>query len=222
MVLIDAGTAGALIDRAALLLLALALGAVLARHLDSSIRLLALQGVVLAGAAAAVALAEGTTHALFAVLLTFAVKAVFVPAALGQALRASRIRHEVELVVPLKTALLLGIGLVLVAFYVVAPLGPLGEYRAANALPAAVAVLLLGLLSMLTRRKALCQVVGLVTMENGLYLVAIAATRGLPLAVELGIAVDVAVGVAIMTIFARQINHAFATTNTDRLRSLRG
>lgn len=220
--LIDEYTAGELLDRAALLLLAIAFVSVMVRRLDSSIRLLAAQGVVLALAATAVALAEGSVHAWFAVALTVSVKAVFVPAVLARALRGSRIRNEVEMVLPVKTALLLGIGLVLVAFYVVEPLGPLGAFRTANALPAAVSVLFLGLLNMLTRRKALCQIVGLVTMENGLYLIAIAATKGLPLAVELGIAVDLAVGVAIMSIFARQIHHAFDTTNTDRLRSLRG
>jgi hydrogenase-4 component E len=219
---IDLNVAGALIDRAALLLLAVAFAAVLARRVDNSIRLLALQGVVLAGAAVAVAFADGSAYAWIAVVLTITVKAAFVPAVLARALRESRIRHEVDLVVPLRSALLLGIGLILVAFYVAAPVGPLGDFQTANALPAAVAVLLLGMLNMLTRRKALCQVIGLVTMENGLYLIAIAATRGLPLAVELGIAVDLAVGVAIMTVLARQIHHAFATTNTDRLRSLRG
>ena len=59
-------------------------------------------------------------------------------------------------------------------------------------------------------------------MENGLYLMAVVATQGLPLAVELGVAIDLAVGVLVMGIFARQIHRTFDTINTDHLRTLRG
>jgi hydrogenase-4 component E len=74
---------------------------------------------------------------------------------------------------------------------------------------------------MITRKKALSQVIGLITMENGLYLAAIAATRGLPLVAEIGIAMDLLTGVALMGLIIHEINLRFATINTDRLRSLR-
>jgi hydrogenase-4 component E len=63
---------------------------------------------------------------------------------------------------------------------------------------------------------------GLVTMENGLSLAASAATHGLPLVVEFGVALDVLTGVAIMGLVIHEINRLFGGTATDRLRSLRG
>ena len=75
---------------------------------------------------------------------------------------------------------------------------------------------------MLIRKKALSQIIGIVSMENGLYLMAVVATHGLPLAVELGVAIDLVTGVLVMGLFARQIHRTFDTINTDRLRALRG
>jgi hydrogenase-4 component E len=83
-------------------------------------------------------------------------------------------------------------------------------------------MVLLGLFTMTIRKKALVQVVGLVMMENGIYLAALVVTRGLPLAVELGVAVDILVGVLVMWLVIRQIERAFATIDTDHLRALRG
>ena len=75
---------------------------------------------------------------------------------------------------------------------------------------------------MITRRKALTQVVGLVMSENGIYLAAVAVTRGLPLAVELGVGLDILVGVLVMGLVAGQIERTFTSIDTSRLRALRG
>lgn len=91
MILLDNQAARGLLDTLALLLLATALGSVLVRRLEHSIRLLAAQGVLLAAAAAVVALATGTTHALIAAALTLAVKVVVVPGILLFAQREVRV-----------------------------------------------------------------------------------------------------------------------------------
>lgn len=222
MTLLDVGTAQILLDGLALLLLATALGSVTLRRLESSIRLLALQGVLLATAAAVVALTTNTVHAYLAVAITLAVKVLVVPGVLLYALREVRVQREVEMVLPQRQAFLVAIGLVLVAYYAVGPLRPLDGFLTRNALPAALSMLLIGLFTMLIRKKALSQIAGIVAMENGIYLVAVVATRGLPLAVELGVAVDLAVGVLVMGIVVRQIHRAFDTINIDHLRTLRG
>ncbi|MHB1131773.1 MAG: NADH-quinone oxidoreductase subunit K [Chloroflexota bacterium] len=222
MNLLDHGTARGILDTLALLLLATALGSVLLRRLESSIWLLAVQGVLLAAAAAVVALAAGTLHAYFAVLITIVVKVLVVPGVLLLALREVRNKREVETVLPQRPAFLVAVGLVLIAYYAVEPLRGLDGFLTRNALPTAMSMLLIGLLTMLIRKKALSQIVGIVAMENGLYLVAVVATQGLPLAVELGVAVDLAVGVLVMGIFVRRIHRAFDTINTDHLRTLRG
>lgn len=222
MGILEIAAARGLLDGISILLLATALGSVLTRRLDRSIHLLVVQGLLLAAAAAVVALNMGTAHAYFAVALTVAIKVIVVPAILLHALREVRVKREVEVVLSRRLAFPLAVGLVLVAYYVAGPFASLDGFVARNSLPAAVATLLMGLLIMLMRKKALSQVVGIVAMENGLYLMAVVATRGLPLAVELGIAVDLVVGVLVMGMFSRQIHRTFDTTNTDRLQTLRG
>lgn len=222
MILLDLTTAQGLLDLLAVLLLGTALVSVLLRHLDGSIRLLALQGVLLAAAAAVVALSTGTAHAYLAVAITLLVKALVVPGILLFALREIRVQREVETVLPQRQAFLIAVGLVLVAYYVVSPLRTMDVFLTRNALPAALSMLLIGLFTMLIRKKALNQIAGIVTMENGIYLIAVVATGGLPLAVELGVAVDLAVGVLVMGIVVRWIHRAFDTINTDHLRTLRG
>ncbi|MHB9092057.1 MAG: NADH-quinone oxidoreductase subunit K [Chloroflexota bacterium] len=222
MILFDTGTAHSLLDSIAILLLATAVGSVLLRRLESSVWLLALQGLLLAAAAAAVALNTGTLHAYLAVAITVVVKALVVPGVLLLALRDVRNKREIEVVLPQRQVFLVAVALVLVAYYAVEPLrGPDG-FLTRNALPTALAMLLIGLFTMLIRKKALSQIVGIVAMENGLYLMAVVATQVLPLAVELGVAVDLAVGVLVMGFFVRRIHHAFGTINTDHLRTLRG
>ncbi len=219
---LDLQTAQRLLDSLALLLLGTALASVVLRKLRSSIRLLAVQGILLAAAAAVVALTTGTVHAYIAVALTVAVKVLVVPGVLLYALREVRIKREVETVIPPRTAFLMAVGLVLVAYYAVGPLRIIDGFLTRNALPVALSMLLIGLFTMLIRKKALNQIVGIVAMENGLYLMAVVAAHGLPLAVEMGVAVDLAVGVLVMGTFVRWIHRTFDTTNTDHLRTLRG
>jgi hydrogenase-4 component E len=82
--------------------------------------------------------------------------------------------------------------------------------------------MLIGLFLMIGRRKALSQVIGLITMENGVYLAALVATYGLPLAVELGIFFDLLIGTLLMGVFVSRISDSFESIDIDRLRSLRG
>jgi hydrogenase-4 membrane subunit HyfE len=137
-------------------------------------------------------------------------------------LREVRRKQEVESVLPQRFVFLLAIGLVLVAYYVAGPITTLDGLVTRNALPTAVSLLLIGLFIMLIRKKTLSQILGLVVMENGLYLLAVLATQGLPLAVELGVTVDVVVGVLVMGLVSRHIHRAFDTIDTDQLRTLRG
>lgn len=224
--LLSVAHAGRAIDAAALGLLGLGLLGLLVQRLERAIVLLGLQGVLLGVASGAAALAEMDWRPWAAFLLAVVVKAVAIPVILWFVLGRIVLHHEVETVVPLKLAFPIGIGLVLLAYWFAEPFttGALGEggFDAANAVPAALGLLLLGSFTMATRKRALTQVIGLVTMENGIYLAAVAATRGLPFAVEFGIALDVLTGVALLALVTHEINRLFATINTDRLRSLRG
>ncbi len=203
-------------------LLAVVLASVLVYRLDTAIGLLAVQGGLLAAGAATVALASGSLHADVAFVLTLAVKAIAVPGMLLWVLRRAPGHLESEPVTSRKLAFPLAIGLILFAYFIAGPLVLPGSYLTSNTLPAAVSVLLLGFFTMLLRRKALSQIVALITMENGLYLAAVVATGGLPLAVEMGIALDVLVAVAVMGLVSRNLARTFPSLNVDLLRALRG
>ena len=220
--LLDASVARDAVDALALCLLATGLFSTLLHRLSSFITLVVVQGLLLSGCAAVVAVTTGELHAYLALAVTIVVKVLGVPAILTFALRRVRQRREIEPVISHKLAFVVAVGLALLAYLVAGPIARAGSQTAPNALPAAVTLLLLGLFTMAIRGAALTQVVGLVMAENGIYLAAVAVTRGLPLAVELGVGVDILVGVLVMGLVARQIDLTFASTSTDRLRALRG
>lgn len=216
--------ARAVVDAVALGLVLLALAGMLVRSLDTAIWLLAGQGVLLGLAAGAVALVEGTWAAGIAFAVALAVKAVAIPMLLRAVLVRLTRRPAVEVVLPTVVAFPLAVGFVLLAYAVSQPFATTLQavFVTPNSIPASLALLLLGCFTMVIRKKALSQVIGLVTMENGLYLAAIAATHGLPLVVEFGVALDVLTGVAVMGLVIHEIDRLFGSTGTDRLRSLRG
>ena len=82
-------------------------------------------------------------------------------------------------------------------------------------------MMLIGLFIMMTRKKGVTQIIGLLTMENGLFLSGLAITYGMPLIVEVGIFFDIMVAAMILGVFVFRINQTFETINIDELRSLR-
>lgn len=210
------------VNALALGLLATGLLSVATRRLATAIWLLVLQSLVLAVLAIVIGVGTGAWHMYVAAGLTLLVKVVAIPAILFRVLRDVRVQREVELVLPTRVALLLAVGAVLVAYRAAGSLDLPGAVPSQHALPVATALLLIGLGLMIGRRKALSQMAGLVTMENGVYLAALVATYGLPLAVELGVFFDLFVGLLLLGVFAYRINRTFDTINTDRLRALHG
>jgi hydrogenase-4 component E len=210
------------VDALAVALLATGLISVLARRLETAIWLLVAQGVLLAGTAGTIGVATGAPHVYAAAALTVAIKVVVIPAILFRVLRAVRIRREVELALSTRAALLIAMAGVLVAYRAVGALALPGAVPSQHALPVSVSLMLIGLGLMIGRKKALSQIAGLIIMENGVYLAALVATFGLPLAVELGVFFDLLIGVLLLGVFAYRINQTFDTLNTDRLQALRG
>jgi len=213
---------GTMVDALAIALLATGLLSVAARRLGTAIWLLVAQSLVLATTAGAIAAATGASHVYAAAALTVLVKVIAIPTVLFRVLRAVQVRREVGLALSTRAALLVAIGGVLVAYRAAGSLDLPGAVPSRHALPVALALMLIGLGLMIARRKALSQVAGLITMENGVYLAALVATYGLPLAVELGVFFDLLVGVLLLGVFAYRINQTFDTINTDRLRALKG
>ncbi|HVA87088.1 MAG TPA: hypothetical protein VNF73_12340, partial [Candidatus Saccharimonadales bacterium] len=180
----------------ALLLLA-AFRTVAARRLDAFISSFAQQSLVLAAVAVVVGVATGTPDLYVVALLTLAVKAWAVPAILRRIaadLPADEVRSAVG--VPLST--IIAIGLVVLAFFASPSVAVAGTLLNQPPLSISVSLVLMGLFVVSTRRHAVAQLVGLLTIENGLFSGAIAIAYGLPLIVEFGILFDILVAVVVV------------------------
>jgi len=154
-------------------------------------------------------------------LAAIALKGVFIPALLFRALRLAGIRHEVEPLVGFVTSLLLaavGTG-VAVLFADTLPLAP--QHTHSLVVPASLATVLAGFLLLTTRRKAITQVVGYLTLENGIFLFGLTLLEAMPMLVEIGVLLDVVVGIFVMGIVMDHINREFSTIDTEKLSSLR-
>ncbi|MGF6702371.1 hydrogenase-4 membrane subunit HyfE [Paraburkholderia sp. MM5496-R1] len=111
--------------------------------------------------------------------------------------------------------------LVIVAFNVASPISQLATSAARGTLGIALACVLLSFMAMITRAKAIPQVIGFLSMENGLFFAATAATNGMPMIVELGIGLDVLVGILILGVFMFQIREQFDSLDIRHLETLK-
>jgi hydrogenase-4 component E len=117
--------------------------------------------------------------------------------------------------------MLVGLLVVVFAFGLAQPISALANTATRNAIGIAVAVVLLSFLTMITRRKAMSQVIGFLSMENGLFFGAMSATYGMPMIVEFGVALDVLVAVLVLGIFFFQIREQFDSLDLHHLESLK-
>jgi hydrogenase-4 component E len=195
------------------------------RSLVMNIRLFGAQSFLLAAIAAAIAWYNSAPHIFIAAGLTLVVKAVLVPILLERLVERIGIRHEIEPIINVPLSIVIAGGLTLVAYLVGesfyhpdAGAASLGQ----NTLAVAISVFLIGFFMMLNRRKALSQVLSLLTLENGIFLAAICLTYGMPLIVELGVFFDVLVAVLVLGILVYRIRETFDSMDVSKLRRLRG
>lgn len=194
---------------------------VINHRLAGAIVLLALQSLSLAGIALIAALLSGLDHIYLAVALTLLIKVVLASWILGTVLRSARTRVE-NGIIGRGLSLSICVGLVLVSASLVQPTTFSNAITSAHSLSISVSMVLIGLFLMVSRKKALMQVVGLLTIENGLFLLALSTTYGLPLPVEVGIFLDVAFSISVLGLFAFRMNRVFDTMDTTTLRNLKG
>ncbi len=192
------------------------------RMLLTSIRLFALQSLLLAAIAAAVASYHHASHVYIVAVLTLLGKVIFLPWLLHRLVRRIQIHQEIEPVLNAPTSMLVCGGLTLLGYVVARPFTGL-ERLGSNTLATALTLLLTGFFLMINRRKALTQVLALLTVENGVMLAAVALTTyGMPLVVELSIFFDVLVAVMVLGILVYRIRETFASMDTSKLNQLRG
>ena len=211
-----------LITLMAALMLVLQLLLAVQPMLFTSVRLYAIQSLFLAGIAGVVAFFDDASEVYVVAVLTVIGKVIFLPWLLNRQLRRIKIAQEVEPLFNAPATIMVCGGLTLLGYLVARPFTSL-ERLGNNTLAIAITLVLTGFFLMINRRKAISQVIGLLTVENGVMLAAIALTTyGMPLVVEFGIFFDVLVAVMILGILIYRIRETFASMDTSKLNQLKG
>lgn len=191
------------------------------RRLVSAIHAFAWQGALIAAVTLVVALAEASHHLLFSAALTLLLKALAIPWMLHRQLRRLGFARQRETVQRPVLASVIAVGLVLFSWWLVLPIIDTELTFTRNIVAISLAVVLIGLLMMVTRAQAVAQVLGFMSMENGLFLAAVSATGGMPLVVELGVAFDVLVAMVLFGVFFLRISESIDSLDVDQLNRLR-
>lgn len=190
-------------------------------RLQALLNTFTLHAVVLSGAVAWQAWTQAAGHLYVTAAIALIFKAIIIPSALTRIVQRLGIHREVEQVVGTGLTMLTGMGLVALSIVLMLHVTSKATAFAREDLAFALSVVLLGLLMMVTRRNAVSQVVGFMSLENGLILAA-AGARGMPLVVEISVAFSILVAFIVIGIFLFRIRERFDTVDVGALDSFRG
>jgi hydrogenase-4 component E len=188
-------------------------------RLSAAIRATALQGALLAALPVAL-YGQASVHMLALAAGTLVVKSIVLPRLLSRAIREASVRRESEPLIGFTASLLFGAVAVALAFGI-APRLPLPGLQSEMLVPVALSTVMIGLVVLTTRTKAITQVIGYLIMENGIYVFGLSQVLRVPFLVEVGVLLDVFAGVFVMGIVVFEINRAFDTLDADQLSDLR-
>ena len=209
------------INLLAAIMLLIAFAMLSQRRVLSLINLFALQGLTLTLSTALVAWATSQPHLYWSALITLLLKVLLLPWILHRLVRKLNVKWDIETLINIPMTMIAGIVLVILAFNLALPISALAGTITRSTLGIALAIVLLAFLMMITRSKAIPQVIGFLAMENGLFFAATSATYGMPMVVELGIALDVLVGMVILGVFFFQIREHFDSLDIRHLEKLK-
>jgi hydrogenase-4 component E len=181
----------------------------------------ALQAIALSLSVAWQAIIQEAPHLLVTAGVALVVKGIIIPTALHRIVRRLGIHREIEEVIGAGPTMLTGLGLVALSILLVLPVGENVSILVREDLAFALAVILLGLLMMITRRNAVTQIVGFMSMENGLVLAATGA-KGMPLVVEISVAFSILIVFIVFGVFVFRIRERFDTVDVGALDQFRG
>lgn len=210
------------LDIAAAVVLVTAWITLIHRRIEALVDTYAVQSAALGITAGLVAYQYGTPDIYVLAGLTILVNAIALPWLLRRAIRTLGVSRMVNMYASVRESALAGLAILLASVWVVGPVAPFAEVSSAGLLPISVAVLLIGFFLLITRRQAITQVVGLLVMNNGIFLAGIALTYGLGLFVELGLAANLLVLAIVARIFLERMKESFDHVDADALRALQG
>jgi hydrogenase-4 component E len=201
--------------------LVLSFGLLFQRRILGVLNIFGVQAGFLAAAAAWQAHIQHAPHLYITAAIALVFKAIVIPLALRRIVFRLRIHRTVETVLGVGPTMIAGVGLVGLSVILVLPLTHQSVALTRDDLALALSIVLLGLLMMITRRNAVTQVVGFMSLENGLILAAV-GVAGMPLVVEMSVAFSVMVAFIIFGIFFFHIRDRFDTLDLQSLESFRG
>ena len=210
-----------LINLFATLILLLSFAMISQRRIVSLINLFMMQGMALVVTSFLLGYATNQPDLYVSGALTLVLKVIVIPWMLHRMIRKLNVRWDIETLLNVPTTMLVGIALVIFSFSLALPVSRLSSSLAGGSLGIALSCVMLSFLMLITRSKAVPQVIGFLSMENGLIFAATAVTNGMPMIVEFGIALDVLVGVLILGVFMFQIREKFDTLDIHHLETLK-
>ena len=210
-----------IINLLAALLLLISFAMLSQRRIAGLIALFAWQGAALAASTLLVAWSTGQHHLYYSAAITLVLKVIAMPWYFFRIVRKLDVDRDVEPMINIPTTMLIGIVLVIFSFNLALPISELSGTVMRSTLGIALACVLLAFLMMITRRKAIPQVIGFLAMENGLFFAATSTSYGMPLVVELGVALDVMVAVFVLSIFFFQIRETFDSLDLKHMEKLK-
>ncbi|HEX6142505.1 MAG TPA: hypothetical protein VFZ01_07300 [Geminicoccaceae bacterium] len=190
-------------------------------RLYALLNVFALHAFVLTLSVAWQATIQGAPHLYVTAAIALVFKAIVIPVALHRIIQQLGIHRQIETVVGIGLTMLAGMGLVALAMVVMLRVTAAADPLAREDLAFALAVVLLGLLLMVTRRNAVSQVVGFMSLENGLVLAATGA-KGMPLVVEISVAFSILIAFIVIGIFLFRIRERFDSVDVQVLERYRG
>jgi hydrogenase-4 component E len=217
---IDLNTAAQINSFLAAFVLLTAFAMLAQRRIYGLIHLFAWQGLFLSLNVALLGYVAGKHHLYISSALTLSLKVILLPYILHVLIHKLKIHKEVETVLNIPTTMLIGIALVIFSYYLTAPVRELSTVITKSTLAIALATVMIGLLMMITRKHAVTQIIGFLAMENGLFFAATSATYGMPLVVELGVALDLLIAAFIFGIFFFHIHSTFDSLDVDQMSRL--
>lgn len=212
---------GNLIDICAVSMLLTSILSMTAVRMKPLIKLFSIQSLFLGAMAAIIAYSSGNSHIYIMCGLTVVIKGFLIPKILLNVLQRVASDDETSLTLGVAGSLLLSAGLVVISYFITEPLISTLATLERNCLAFSLSVVLIGLSTMVIRRKAISEVIGLLMIENGLFLGALALSHGMPLIVELGAFFDILMALIIIGVFILRINRSFHSMDVDNLRRLK-
>lgn len=217
----------AMINLLSMLLLVSSFILVANKRINSYIKTFRLQSALLAIIAAIISVYHLISERRFdgiiiICLLTIGLKVIYIPNKLKSISEKVEYRVEKDFFINIPISIIICCGLVMLIWYVVSIVPEIKDIESRIYLTNSISVVLIGLFFMISRKKAIGQMIGFLVIENGTFLAAILTTSGMPMIVELGIFFDILTAVLIMGVFVFKINETFDSIDINKLRNLRG